>query len=312
MNNKINLEQVTDLILDDNIKESLNNIASLDYVESVSVSRDIHFCNDIPVGTKVVASRFNAKWVGADIGCGVSVINLPQGTIDKLNIEYLQNELNTGDYTSFNLGTIGGGNHFVEFGYDSKQNEYVTIHTGSRTHGGMIAEIIQEFNLDDDLKLKLHDKSIEFAKLNHKMLLKKILPNLDRKFKVTTFHHNYAIKENGKFIHFKGSLVANKGKGFYPIPANMKDGVFMIVAMEDNLHIPHGAGRQLRRRDALYNYKDTDIESQTNHLKNEIMFKNRDELPSVYKNINEVINPLIENNKIKLINNIKPIICIKG
>jgi RNA-splicing ligase RtcB len=307
--NKVDFSQVQDLDIGENIIESLTNISKLDYVESISISRDIHYCNDIPVGTKVIATRFNAKWIGADIGCGVSTTKLPKGTIDKLDINYLQNELNKGDYHSFNLGTIGGGNHFVEFGYDGNQDEYVTIHTGSRSHGGMISEIIQEFDLDDNLKYKLYEKSLDFAKLNHKMLLRKIDPNIKLQ---NVYHHNYMERTDTKFTHYKGSLNGRQGKHLYPIPANMKDGVFLCVPLEDNLHIPHGAGRSLRRRDALDSLTQIDIDNQTSHLRNDVLYKNRDELPSTYKNIGLVLNPLVENDKIKIIKVIKPVLNFKG
>jgi hypothetical protein len=78
---KINYSQVEDLELEQNIVDSLNEIAELDYVKEISVSRDIHFCKDIPVGVMVKASRFNAKWIGSDIGCGVSMVELPKGFI---------------------------------------------------------------------------------------------------------------------------------------------------------------------------------------------------------------------------------------
>lgn len=309
INNKINMSQVDDLIIEDKIIDSLNNIADLDYVESMSVSRDIHYCNDIPVGTKVVANRFNAKWIGADIGCGVSVTKLPKGTIDSLDIAYLESELNRGDKSCFNLGTIGGGNHFVEFGYDSKEIEYVTIHSGSRGHGGMISEIIQEFDLKDSLKFNLYNKSIEFSKNNHELLLKKI--NKDLKLN-NIYFHNYVDYTDNKYIHYKGSMNGNKGKSLYPIPANMKDGVFLVVSVHDNIHLPHGAGRLVRRKDARDSLNENDVVSQTTHLKNKVSFNNRDELPSNYKNINDVLNPLVEKGLIRIIDNIKPVINIKG
>lgn len=307
--NKVDFFQVQDLEIGENILESLTQISELDYVESISISRDIHYCSDIPVGTKVVANRFNAKWIGADIGCGVSITKLTKGTIDKLNIDYLQNELNKGDYHSFNLGTIGGGNHFVEFGIDKDENEYVTIHTGSRSHGGMISEIIQEFDLDDNLKYKLYEKSLDFAKLNHQMLLRKINPNIKLQ---NVYHHNYMERTDATFTHYKGSLNGRQGKHLYPIPANMRDGVYLCVPLEDGFHMPHGAGRSLRRRDALEQLTDIDIKEQTSHLKNEVLFKNRDELPSTYKDINLVLNPLVEAKKIRIINHIQPILNFKG
>ena len=311
---KINYSQVKDLELEQNIVDSLNEIAELDYVKEISVSRDIHFCKDIPVGVMVKASRFNAKWIGSDIGCGVSMVELPKGFIDNLtasDIDRLSNELNRGITSSYKLGTIGGGNHFVEFGFDEETGkEYVTIHSGSRQHGDMIANMISEFDLPDHLKYKLYKESVKFAVYNHESLIHKI----DKKLKLKNYiPHNYCIRENDTYIHFKGSMLGNNGKALYPIPANMRDGVFVIsVATDQPTHLPHGAGRILSRRQARDKFTNDDLIQQTSGLKNQIHLKNIDELPDSYKNINDVLNPLVDMGLIKIVRKVKPVYNFKG
>lgn len=310
--NKINYNQVKDLVLDKNITDSLESISKLDYVTEISVSRDIHFCKEIPVGVMVKANRFNARWVGSDIGCGVSMVRLPKGFIDSLSvsdIDKLKNELNNGISASYKLGTIGGGNHFVEFGVDeSNGKEYVTIHSGSRQHGGMIADIIADFNIPDDIKYKLYCESLKFAVHNHQELLKKI----DKSLKLKNYiPHNYVSKKDDCYIHFKGSMLGEKGE-LYPIPANMRDGVFVVTVINNPIHLPHGAGRLLSRSQARNKFNENDFVLQTSGLKNKVDMKNIDELPDSYKNINDVLDPLVESGAIKIVKKIKPIYNFKG
>ncbi len=308
----INYNQVKDLILEKNITDSLNRIDKLDYVKEISVSRDIHYCKEIPVGVMVKASRFNASWIGSDIGCGVSTVELPKGFIDSLSvsdIERLKNDLNSGVSASYKLGTIGGGNHFVEFGVDEKKGkEYVTIHSGSRQHGGMIANIIADFDIPDDIKYKLYCESLRFAVHNHQELLKKINSKLKLKNYIP---HNYVIKDKDGYTHFKGSMLGEQG-GLYPIPANMRDGVFLVGIIKDPVHLPHGAGRALSRTQAKDRFTKEDFLLQTSGLKNKVDIKNIDELPDSYKNINDVLDPLVEMGLIKIVRKITPIYNFKG
>ena len=64
-----------------------------------------------------------------------------ESIIDQL---YCKNELRNIDWLKNSLGTLGGGNHFIEIDIDEENNKYLVIHTGSRNLGKQVAEIYQD------------------------------------------------------------------------------------------------------------------------------------------------------------------------
>lgn len=123
----------------------------------------IGFTGDL--GEKVIPNI-----VGVDIGCGVYVVNLGQIDINLLELDKIIYEnipsgfnVHSNENSSFDLknlecyselknlsriakslGTLGGGNHFIEVGIDKEKNKYLIIHTGSRNLGNQVANIYQK------------------------------------------------------------------------------------------------------------------------------------------------------------------------
>ncbi|NLY91574.1 MAG: RtcB family protein [Firmicutes bacterium] len=171
------------------------------------------------------------------------------------------------------IGTLGGGNHFIEVGKDSKNNTWVTIHSGSRNFGLRIANYFQSKawkNLERNYSGK-HYKDLEFllvnsedgqdylnaarfaqsyAALNRATMLKEI----SRFFgadprEVIESVHNFIGDDN---IIRKGATPARKGERVI-IPFNMRDGLALCTgkgSAKYNYSAPHGAGRILSRTKA--------------------------------------------------------------
>ncbi|GMO62053.1 MAG: RNA-splicing ligase RtcB [Rickettsiales bacterium] len=160
------------------------------------------------------------------------------------------------------IGTLGGGNHFIELNKDSNNNYWLTIHTGSRNFGHIICDYHQEIankrcnaitNLkeippqerqqyinnhpkldkdlcylqDDDLKLYIKHIKVaqKFAELSHKVILDEIIKGMNWSVEDKIFtNHNY-IEElsDGSYMIRKGSISAKEGQRVI-IPINMRDG----------------------------------------------------------------------------------------
>ena len=144
----------------------------------VRIMPDVHAGAGCVIGfTGNLGDKVIPNIVGVDIGCGMlcvelgnididlekldkvireyvpsgmNVHNLPiQSSSIYINEVYCNKELkNRDNWLEKSLGTLGGGNHFIEIDIDDKNNKYLVIHTGSRNLGKQVAEIYQEKAID--------------------------------------------------------------------------------------------------------------------------------------------------------------------
>jgi tRNA-splicing ligase RtcB len=240
------------------------------------------------------------------------------------------------------LGTLGGGNHFIEIGYSKKENKinkneiFLVIHSGSRGIGHRVATkymISASKNKNDyektfplDVKsqlgkeyLNILDFALEYALLNRLEISYKVISLIEKilneKLKTKLYankNHNHAVLEKGKFIHRKGATPAKKGERGI-IPGNMRDGTYLVEG-KGNLKFlyssSHGAGRALSRNLAKKQITLEQFRESMKGIKANIEEKIIDEAPMAYKDINKVM----ENQKssIKIIKKIIPMINWKG
>jgi RNA-splicing ligase RtcB len=302
--------------------------------------------------------------VGVDIGCGVRVVelskdvkinlekidafirnNIPFGfdiygePIEKFNFKQLRcyNKLENMDRLEKSLGTLGGGNHFIEIGKDKSDSLYLVVHTGSRNLGKQVAEHYQNIaykqiaEIIKDKKARppkylsyltggskadyLYDMNIvqDFVLKNREIILKKICQafNFVCKGKAIDTKHNYIdIKNN---ILRKGAVSANKGEMLI-IPINMKEGSLICLGKgneEWNFSAPHGAGRLLSRTEAKKTIKlDSFIDDMKGIYTSSVGKGTLDEAPSAYKPMTEILNSTKDT--IEIITTIKPIYNFKG
>lgn len=252
-----------------------------------------------------------------------------QGSYDKNIFNFLR------DTSLKHLGTLGGGNHFIEIGYYKKE-VWLIIHSGSRGIGHRVAKkyMIKASNSKDNFErtfpldvnsqlgkeyLNVLDFGLEYALLNRMEMSYKIIEAiekvLNKKIKTELWvnkNHNHAIYEKGYYIHRKGATPAKKGeKGI--IPGNMRDGSFLVVGLGNSKFLnssSHGAGRALSRKEAKQKISLEDFKKSMQGIQGTVSEKTLDEAPMAYKNLNKVMEA--QKKSIKIIKDIKPIINWKG
>ena len=181
------------------------------------------------------------------------------------------------------IGTLGGGNHFIEIGADETEKEmWLVIHSGSRGVGHNVAkkyminaagsknknDYEKTFPLDSASEigkeyLNVLEFGLDYALLNRLEMAYKIIGVLNEvlgknlKYEVwVNKNHNHAVYENGFFVHRKGATPAKKGERGI-IPGNMRDGSFLVLGKGNRKFLnssSHGAGRSLSRKDARKKY----------------------------------------------------------
>ncbi len=158
----------------DAIKQ-IENLCNQEFVKEskIRVMPDVHFGAGCTIGTTMtITDKIVPNLVGVDIGCGIEVIKLRDKRIEvqkldkliyekipcgfnirdkehKFNDEIDLNQLKVRDSVNLNrarrsIGTLGGGNHFIEANKDSDGNLYIVIHSGSRHLGHEVASLYQE------------------------------------------------------------------------------------------------------------------------------------------------------------------------
>ena len=140
----------------------------------VRIMPDVHAGKGCTIGTTMtVTDRVVPNIVGVDIGCGMYTVNLGKGEIDFKRLDAASHAIPSGmkvwdraqetfDFGSLkcykqlkkvnwlkcSLGTLGGGNHFIEVEVSSDGTKYLVIHSGSRNLGKQVAELYQEMAIN--------------------------------------------------------------------------------------------------------------------------------------------------------------------
>jgi len=239
------------------------------------------------------------------------------------------------DVAPRHLGTLGGGNHFIELSYYKKEL-WLVIHSGSRGIGHRIAkkymikasqdenDYEKTFPLDVKSKLgkeylNILDFGLGFALLNRLEMSYKVISVLEEVFKEklktelwVNKNHNNAILEKGKYIHRKGATPAKKGeKGI--IPGNMRDGCFLVEGLGNPKFLnssSHGAGRILSRKQAREEITIEQFKESMKGIKGTVSMKTLDEAPMAYKNINKIMKA--QEKSVRAVKYLQPFINWKG
>lgn len=332
---------------------------------------DAHLGYSLPIGAVVATDGvILPAWVGYDIGCGMLAALTPLKKEDVIphreKIFYsMYRAVPTGfahnrrpepwDYKDIpmtptlakiwkrenglkQIGTLGGGNHFIEVDHDEQGRVWVVVHSGSRHIGWNTAATYMAMAAGSDRPREGHygfradsDRGrdyitdmnfcLAFALANRRKILDRVLREIyyyvrpDEKpetLHLVNRHHNHAEFKNGLWIHRKGATHAEKGMEGV-IPGNMRDGSFIVVGKgyEKSLcSSSHGAGRAVSRREAkrtiTMDQFRKDMEGITSRVRGSIL----DEAPGAYKNIFEVLERQKE--MVEVIHHLKPIINVKG
>jgi len=244
---------------------------------------------------------------------------------------------------SAQLGTLGGGNHFIEVCLDTEQAVWLMLHSGSRHIGAALAEFHMEkarrlFHNqelpDPDLAVFIADTPAfdayrrdlfwaqEYAALNRAVMLSRIQGALRGFFHQVRFeapiacHHNYVAEERhfdeDLLITRKGAIRAGDGE-LGIIPGSMGTKSFIVRGKGNPLSFEsasHGAGRRMSRTQAKQSYTVKDLERQTTGVE---CRKDRgviDEAPKAYKNIERVMEQQAD--LVEIVHELKQVVCVKG
>lgn len=341
-----------------------------DYVVEAALMPDAHAGYALPIGA-VVATKgvVIPSWVGYDIGCGMCAVmttfsksdiennkdkifnqiyrDVPTGFSHNQKSEdwkyfgevsdFVKEELIAKEAPNKQVGTLGGGNHFIEIGYDENNTVWVIIHSGSRNvghkiathymkiasgdgkaregHYGLSEDSVDGKNYIDDLAFGL-----QFALDNRKMMLERIekaINHIGVKGQIDfcsliNRNHNHAELKKGLWIHRKGATHAEKGM-LGVIPGNMRDGTFIVEGkgnLDSLCSSSHGAGRVLSRKAANEKLNMQDFKDTMQGIKAKVEKGTLDESPFAYKNIFEVMD--MQKDLVTVLHHVKPIINIKG
>jgi tRNA-splicing ligase RtcB len=244
------------------------------------------------------------------------------------------------------MGTLGGGNHFIEVCLDEALRLWVMLHSGSRGIGNAIGTYFIELAKKDaeQSRIVLPDRDLaylpegaqhfddyveavgwaqDYARANRAEMLDLVIAALRRHlppFEVTAeavnCHHNYVERERhyGEEVWLtrKGAIRAREGE-LGIIPGSMGTRSYIVRGKgnaESFQSCAHGAGRRMSRHAAKKRYGVTDLIEQTRDV---ICRKDKgvvDEIPGAYKDIDEVMAN--QSDLVEVVHTLKQVICVKG
>lgn len=245
------------------------------------------------------------------------------------------------------IGTLGGGNHFIELCLDEEQRVWIMLHSGSRNIGKEIGEraIADAREIAHKLDRRLPDRDLawldegtrefdeyvaglrwaqDYAALNRDVMMhlaiEAVEHALDRGIgtheTAVNCHHNYAALEEhfGQrvWVTRKGAVSARAGE-LGIIPGSMGARSFITRGL-GNAHsycsCSHGAGRRMSRGEAKRRFDRDDLVQATRGVECRKDAGVIDEIPGAYKDIDEVM--AAQRDLVEIAHTLKQVVCVKG
>ena len=357
------------------------NIANLPYAyHHIAIMPDAHQGFGMPIGGVLATTdAVIPNAVGVDIGCGMNAVQTSlegvshdklQKIVDDLralipvgfkhhknpqqwegfdeapHTKVVQKEL---DSARYQLGTLGGGNHFIELQQGSDGRVWIMLHSGSRNFGYTIAKEYYrqaKAQVKEELKDKLPDIQLaplflgspaaneyfasmqfaqEFAAASRAHMLHTVQTVVKRYYSRVSFgeevniHHNFAALEQhfGRevVVHRKGATSARKGQRGI-IPGSQGTNSYIVEGLgnpESFCSCSHGAGRVMGRKAAQ---RSLDLQKERNRMDRQGILhnlrssKDLDEAAGAYKNISDVMEH--QRDLVKIVVELSPLAVIKG
>jgi tRNA-splicing ligase RtcB len=243
------------------------------------------------------------------------------------------------------MGSLGSGNHFIEFCLDTEGRVWLMLHSGSRNIGKELAEfhigVARSLShnqglVDRDLAVFLkHTPQMdayradlfwaqEYAKLNRAVMMALYQGVVRREFKdagptfgqVISCHHNYVSEEryDGRdlLITRKGAIRAGSGE-YGIIPGSMGTRSYIVRGLGNTAAFnsaSHGAGRRMSRSTAKKTYTTEDLERQTAGVECRKDSGVLDEIPGAYKKIEQVM--AAQTDLVEVVAELRQVVCVKG
>ena len=202
--------------LDDGAREQIKAVCDTEAFSSskIRIMPDVHAGKGCTIGTTMtITDKIVPAMVGVDIGCGMFTVYLGQTEIDFKKLDQAAHSIPCGrnvwdsrrekfDLTELrcyrelrdtrrlerSLGTLGGGNHFIEIDTDENDGKYLVIHSGSRNLGTQVAEFYQQLavdlNVGKEEYFEQRDEIIQtYKEEGKKKEIQKTLKELEKAFK---------------------------------------------------------------------------------------------------------------------------------
>lgn len=362
------------------------NVASLPFVfKHVALMPDVHLGKGALVGS-VLATKaaIIPAAVGVDIGCGMCAIQtpftasklegklkqirrdieatIPVGFADNKEVEKtVTNWQGWRDFRALHpgvqdleskamrqMGSLGGGNHFIEVCVDTDEQVWLMLHSGSRNIGNMLAQrhIDTAKHLAAMANMALPDQDLayfvegtpefvaywhdlqwaqDYARANREVMMTRLKRIVEKHLAggkptkpllTVNCHHNYAEKEvhygEEVYVTRKGAVRAQE-TDYGIIPGSMGAKSYIVRGKgncESYCSCSHGAGRSMSRSKAKGVYTLDDLIQQTAGVECRKDEGIIDEIPGAYKPIEQVMA-----NQADLVNvvaELKQVICVKG
>jgi tRNA-splicing ligase RtcB (3'-phosphate/5'-hydroxy nucleic acid ligase) len=362
--------------------DQLLNIANLPGVVKVKAMPDVHLGKGATVGS-VIAKKdiVSPAAVGVDIGCGMAALrtnltsasfgdgdaaklrsaiersvpvgNGPGGANENISAAAGTWSRNSGAETHplferrqlQQLGTLGGGNHFIEVCHDTEDRVWVVLHSGSRNFGKIVAEghVKKAQLLCEQAREKLVDRDLAFfrlgtpefdayradvllaqdyARTNREIMLGAVMRVMHAMFPelqtdtTVNCHHNYlAFEEHdgqSLIVTRKGAIRAGKDE-LGIIPGSMGTRSYIVRGLGNEASLQsasHGAGRRMSRAAAKRAFTVDDLIEQTSGVECRKDSGVIDEIPGAYKDIDEVMRN--QSDLVSIEHTLKQFMCVKG
>lgn len=359
------------------------NLANLPFaVSHVALMPDTHMGYGMPIGGVIALDGVvipNA--VGVDIGCGMLAcsLNIRGESVDDAQLRTIMGKIreripvgfaqrstaithwSPGEVLAFDsvvgarwvaaalqLGTLGGGNHFIEIQKDENDNLWFMIHSGSRNLGKKVADFYNELAMDlnkdyyssvpaahqlaflpersDEAKHYICEMNacLAFAQLNREVMASLVEAVFfevvfARVARTINIHHNYAALERhfgrNVWVHRKGATSAKDGE-LGIIPGSQGTASYIVRgkgARDSFTSCSHGAGRKMGRKEAQrsLNLADEQAKLAAAGVVHSVRnVSDLDEAPGAYKDIETVM--MEQEDLVEIVHTLRPIAVIKG
>ncbi len=277
--------------------------------------------------------------VGRPLNDRLDVIVGKHGGIMKMQSKFTQTWI-------CQLGTLGGGNHFIEICLDEEQRVWIMLHSGSRGIGNVIGRYFIAAARKDMQRHQIHlpDKDLSYfsegstlfddyieavewaqayALINRREMMRRVVDVLAQHvppFKLDgeaiNCHHNYVAREThgGErlYVTRKGAISAREGElGIIPGSMGAKSYIVRGKGNPDSFcSCSHGAGRHMSRSEAKRKFNRFDLAAQTEGIECRKDGGVVDEIPAAYKDIDKVMAH--QSDLVDVVHTLRQVVCIKG
>ena len=361
------------------INLAIERLARTRDVHHVAVMPDVHFAGDVCVGTVLATQTIlYPAAVGADIGCGILSIGLDETArrfaqsrdaarlLSTLYESVPQNRhrqpISTEAFDSawaveplshprldkqmsrdgrIQLGTLGRGNHFLEFQADQDDRLWLMIHSGSRAMGqaitnhhlanarrnGATGRLIG-LDIHDEAGIAyLHDMNWarRYADANRRAMMNATIEALGRRFgiqadrdSIVHTDHNHVRQEvhfgEHYWVHRKGAQQLDE-HAFGLVPGSMGTASYIVAGRGESTSLTscsHGAGRQLSRGEARRKISVKALQDAMGGVWFDHRHPHslREEAPAAYKNIRQVMRD--QQDLVRIVAEHRPVLSFKG